>query len=519
MDLERVTVALRPRGSFEAIDLGFRMAATWWRSVWGTWLVLFVPFAAALHLALPDQPFWAAFAAWWMKPLFDRFVLYVISRRVFGNAVGVGGALAAWREVLSPGLLADLTWRRPVSPLRSFVLPVTLLERSTGAVARRRRQVLGNRTSGHAFALSLVCLGFEFVVWIGLAFLVGVLLAPEQGATDHGASAYEAWVWWTHVDSLWYLSAVSVIEPFYVAAGFALYLNRRVGLEAWDVELALRRLERRLAQAAATARPAAAILLALACVWAAPFATGSALAEEAAARPRNVAPAKTVPAADAAPQPTEAKRLAGELYADPDFGGTREVRRWRLRERDAPERPLPRSAWLESAVEAVARLLQFLGWLGIGAAVLAILIAIARWTMRGERIGAPAAAPPAELFGLSIDPDSLPDDIQAAALAACRAGDARGALSLIYRGALSALVHGRGITISAGAVEADVLRAARTVLPAGAAAWFAGVLDAWIAVAWARQPPDVPRITALAADYDRHFRRTGQPAAAAEAPA
>jgi hypothetical protein len=29
---------------------------------------------------------------------------------------------------------------------------------------------------------------------------------------------------------------VLVLEPFYVAAGFAMYLNRRVELEAWDIE-------------------------------------------------------------------------------------------------------------------------------------------------------------------------------------------------------------------------------------------------------------------------------------------
>ncbi len=35
-------------------------------------------------------------------------------------------------------------------------------------------------------------------------------------------------------------SAVLFVEPFYVAAGFAMYLNRRVELEAWDVEQDLR---------------------------------------------------------------------------------------------------------------------------------------------------------------------------------------------------------------------------------------------------------------------------------------
>jgi hypothetical protein len=35
-------------------------------------------------------------------------------------------------------------------------------------------------------------------------------------------------------------AAVLFVEPFFVASGFAMYLNRRVELEAWDVEQDLR---------------------------------------------------------------------------------------------------------------------------------------------------------------------------------------------------------------------------------------------------------------------------------------
>jgi hypothetical protein len=49
------------------------------------------------------------------------------------------------------------------------------------------------------------------------------------------------------IDSLWrsemqfliaatYAAAVAFLEPYFVAAGFGLYLNRRVELEAWDLE-------------------------------------------------------------------------------------------------------------------------------------------------------------------------------------------------------------------------------------------------------------------------------------------
>jgi hypothetical protein len=38
-----------------------------------------------------------------------------------------------------------------------------------------------------------------------------------------------------------YAAAVLFLEPFYVAAGFAIYLNRRAELEAWDIEQEFRR--------------------------------------------------------------------------------------------------------------------------------------------------------------------------------------------------------------------------------------------------------------------------------------
>jgi hypothetical protein len=38
-----------------------------------------------------------------------------------------------------------------------------------------------------------------------------------------------------------YVVAALVVEPFYAAAGFAMYLSRRADLEAWDIEQDLRR--------------------------------------------------------------------------------------------------------------------------------------------------------------------------------------------------------------------------------------------------------------------------------------
>jgi hypothetical protein len=49
---------------------------------------------------------------------------------------------------------------------------------------------------------------------------------------------------------------VGALEPFYVAAGFCMYLNRRVELEAWDIEQAFRDAFAPKAEVAAQSRQA-----------------------------------------------------------------------------------------------------------------------------------------------------------------------------------------------------------------------------------------------------------------------
>src|SRR3982750_4793265 len=85
MQLDKVSIVLRPRQGWEAVDLGFRMTAHWARAVWPVWLGGDVPTGGALSLAFSEFPWVAALMLWWLKPLFDRWVLHVLSRAVFGQ--------------------------------------------------------------------------------------------------------------------------------------------------------------------------------------------------------------------------------------------------------------------------------------------------------------------------------------------------------------------------------------------------------------------------------------------------
>ena len=222
MQLERLSVRLRPRGGWEALDLGFHMARSWWKPVWGTWLSAYLPAALLLHAVLYAYPWLAVVILWWLKPVFDRFVLHVLSRAVFGETPTVRDTLAAWRQVLAPGLFAALTVQR-FSLVRSFMLAVPQLEKQTGRAGRSRRAALGKRLRGYGAWLTVVCLHFETFLMLALGALAVVLVpgsdeaAPELSRLFGGRGEEGAWHW---TNSLYYVAAVCALEPFYVAAGF-----------------------------------------------------------------------------------------------------------------------------------------------------------------------------------------------------------------------------------------------------------------------------------------------------------
>jgi hypothetical protein len=109
------------------------------------------------------------------------------------------------------------------------------------------------------------------------------------------------------------------------------------------------------------------------------------------------------------------------------------------------------------------------------------------------------------LFGLDIAPESLPPDIAATAARLLGEGRMREALSLLYRGALSSLVHARGIALEPGDTERDCLRRARAVLPREGHAYFVELVAAWEGTAYAGRLPDTARAQGLVASWPAHF--------------
>ena len=189
-------------------------------------------------------------------------------------------------------------------------------------------------------------------------------------------------------------------------------------------------------------------------------------------------------AANAAPIGTylsrdEIRAAAAKLRADPNLGGERSLRTLRWNEVNEAKTSAPTPRWLTGLFDFLAQSSSLLLWI-IGALGVAIAVV---WGIRVLRERAPAAATAeveaTSLHGLDIRPESLPENIGAAALELLEAGREREALSLLYRGALSRAVHRHGITIASSATEGEALRAVNATLDPPRAAYFSDLVKLW----------------------------------------
>jgi hypothetical protein len=241
MRLESITLLLRPRRPYEAMDLGVRLLQHNARAVYRAWIAFVVPLCLAALTLLSVNASLAVLVIWWLKPLYDRIVLFVLARAVFGETTDLRDVSAGWRSLIDNGLIWALTFRR-FDFARSFMLPVYMLEGLKWKRRRERSRVLQKNTRGDAVLLTVAYVHIEQALFWSAVVLLA-LLVPQYSSSPvrDWFSGEEASIAASLLFGGVYIVVLAVVEPFYVASGFTLYLNRRVALEAWDIELDLRR--------------------------------------------------------------------------------------------------------------------------------------------------------------------------------------------------------------------------------------------------------------------------------------
>jgi hypothetical protein len=229
----------------------------------------------------------------------------------------------------------------------------------------------------------------------------------------------------------------------------------------------------------------------------------------ALAQPAAAASAGTASAADAAPAttPDDVARAVATVRSDPNLGGPRTERSLRLKPDKDKRRAEPPAPWLLEMVRWMSEAGRGLMWL-LGAIAVAFLIVFAwRWVrVRADAVASRSAVlPPSHVNDLDIRPDSLPDDIAGSARMLWQRGEQRAALSLLYRGALSRLVHDHGVAIRGASTEGECVVLARAALPAAGGAFFERLVGAWQIAVYAARWPDATSVAALFEGFDAHF--------------
>jgi hypothetical protein len=444
---------LRGRTGWEAADSGVLL----WRAACPALLLFFsVPLAILiLILALIPQvvPTWTfCVILWYLKPLFDRFALHVAAKRFFDRDVGTFRLLKGLGASLWRGLVGDLLWRR-FSLWRGAVMPVRVLENPARAAVRRRVNVLERGKLNFCAFVSIACLILQHVVYAGIlifAFSIGNLFDLNAADFMGGIFNRELWNW------IAYALSYVLVESLYVCMGFAIYINSRVEVEGWDLQLSF----------AALTKPLIVLLLLFSPLLSPLLA------------PLH---AQEIPADNIPMQELRQVLDSDALFVQKESHGVR------LKER-APRksRQWTFPDWMHS--------LKSLGAQGLRALVAAAIIVLAffvvrylrryglprRRTKQGEAVYRPPPAP--------TDAETLLTEADAA----YHAGRMRDAWAHCFAAALCAYRDTHQINFPQDATEYECLHLVRQAASESAEG-FAALVAAWVRLAYAGEMPDTHR--------------------------
>jgi hypothetical protein len=526
MRLTDASVAIRPRTPWEAMDLGILLAQQHRRLLMTSWAIVTLPVFALLTLAFWDYPSLAIFLFWWLKPLYERLSLLILSQALFGATPTLKQALMAWPRALKPQLLASLTWRR-LSMSRSFKLPVQQLEGLCGPERAQRIALLSQNRLRAARCLTSVGSTLEMSFWAGLMVLFYALL-PQQVDIDWSwqslLNVEGEWTWLEHLTNAFYALILIVWGPIYVACGFTLYLNRRTELEAWDVELVFRRLRQRVM--------GGAYALLLGCALSLTFHAAPAMADDGVPPPFSCPlPPLDQPQPDDAVAPPSSPRLLSQpltskaseaaikaVLDNPPFKNPTTVSGWRLAQHpdhNAAMKTGDTPTWLVNLIRSLlaigtlfANAMEVLLWTVIAVLLIWVAWRYRRWVSafvsRREVRKAPRPSTPQQLFGLQVGAQSLPADI-AASVEKLWPQQPREALSLLYRALLSRLITDYQLPLKNADTEGQVLARIATLGQPSLQQFSEALTGHWQNLAYGHRLPPAEAQQALCDDWRRLF--------------
>jgi len=508
-------LALRRRSVWEAADSGLLL--------WRDNFFYFIPFfaipawsvACGLRLVPAGLSYLPFLILWWMKPFFDRLILQVISLRFFNSETtehlkdlrrGLAGTVFR-------GLLGDLLWRR-FSPGRGSRMPIRILERIHGKQYRERKKALAGGGLNFCFFLSAACLSLEAVLLLGEAlFVITALQIFNPAVYDYLQNNLDLSLLLIFI---MYCVNFILVESLYVCMGFGLYINSRVEVEGWDLQLLFQKFAGESRQAADNRKkkPKSEMKNALAlCLLFAfflfplPMSAGTAgnntgennsteynSAENASAESNSVElpPVQYFP--DNFPSPSEASiESLKEILSSPDFGYEKEG--WGIKFKYGREPNDTPDIELSPLLEKLKQIFGLFLKLTVISAAAASLGFAVYWLRRFHREGRfrrSGEKPGMNMYGNPLLSREKPEALFAKAEDLFRRGALREAWAACLSGCLAAFTAVYSLYFPADATEYGCLALVNESLPGEKETFkkaFAELVCNWILFAYGGRPP------------------------------
>ena len=485
------------------------MTRRWYWRLFFSWFIPAIILYSILSILLTELNWLAVLIVWWCKPLLDRAPLHIASRNLFDERVSRVDMIRSLTGLYKRDALAWLTWRR-LSLNRSFDMPVTMLEALRGTERQRRINVLHLASGSAASWLTIICVHLEWVIVIGLIALISIL-TPDEFVFSFMSALIEQ----DQTASLVYNSltviAMSLVAPFYTVAGFSLYINRRIRLEAWDLEVRFRYMAERHERSRA-ASAVLQIMLITICLMSLITPHRSLASDNGS---------------DSTYLQQQSKEIITEILAGSDFHNEEIEKGWRfkqLEEEEAEEYPqwlIDFIRWLEgmmpdddsteedSALD-LALLFEILLW-AIAAAATLYVISLAyqhrhRFRLPDLDRDQPSAPLPEVLFGLDVKESAIPDDLSERVQALWREQRYRESAALLYASTLSLLMHRFGFRFTESDTETECAAVVDKQGPISLSQYMRSVTRIWQQIAYAHLIPDGDPMRDLCERWDMMYR-------------
>jgi hypothetical protein len=212
-----------------------------------------------------------------------------------------------------------------------------------------------------------------------------------------------------------------------------------------------------------------------------------------------------------APDRVEIARAISVVKADPNLANDRVIKtlRWKSSTSSSSFRWPGWLSWLGGLVVWMGESARVLVWcaaLALAGLVVVYLSRVARTRLMASDEDTFVA--PTHVRDLDIRPESLPDDIGAAARQLWERGDQRAALALLYRGMLSRLAHVHRVPIRESSTEGDCVAFALSRLPEGSE-YVARLVRVWQRLGYGHESVESATVYGLCDEFQAALQPRG----------